>query len=187
MFFTGPRHRLGVFSDFLQICTPEGQENFGFPALLLCHLGVFLPFPGFCSLFLPITGRETGAKGNKNEEFFRKRPICPSAARNSFGILLLEGNKILKITKKRPVATIHKLVRLSRECSRGRAAGSRPLRANLLVVGGRLLAGSQQSRGHYTQICWLRAEGYWRAAGRLLAGDRQDHSCKCIRGREGCG
>ena len=136
MVFCGPRRRLGVFSGFSEICTPEGQENYGFPAFFFCHLGVFLPFPDFCSLFLPITGCKTGAKGNKNEEFFRKRPICPSTARNSFGILLLEGNKNLEITKKRPVATVHKLVRLSRECSRGRAAGSRLLHANLLVVAG---------------------------------------------------
>ena len=165
----GPRRRLGVLSGFSEICTPEGQENYGFPALFFCHLGVFLPFPDFCSLFLPITGCKAGAKGNKNEEFFRKRPICPSTARNSFGILLLEGNKKLEITKKRPVATIHKLVRLSRECSGGRPARSRPLHANLLVVAGRLFAGGRLGRGRCTQICWSWPGGYWRVTGRIIA------------------
>ena len=113
-FFTGTRSQLGVFhrdaesvgrfSRFFKYLFPWGAGKLQFSCLFSYHLGVFLPFPDFCSLFLPNTECETGAKGNKNEEFFRKRPICPSAARNSFGILLLEGNKILKTAQKRPVA-----------------------------------------------------------------------------------
>ena len=49
---------LGVFRGFSQTCSPEGQENFGFPALFFCLMGVFLPFLDFCSLFLPTTGCE---------------------------------------------------------------------------------------------------------------------------------
>ena len=152
-------------------------------------MGVFLPFPDFCSLFLPTTGRETGAKGNKNQEFFRKRPICPSAARNSFGILLLEGNKILEITKKRPVATIHKLVGLSRECSRELPAKPRLRHTNLLVAAGSLLTSGRKGRGRCTQICWSRPERYWRPAGRVAAAARKFVGCcrKVIRGSEGCG
>jgi hypothetical protein len=67
-------------------------------------MGVFLPFPDICSLFLSATGCETGEKGNKNEEFFRKRPLCPSIAPNPIGIRRLKGNKILKTSQKRPTA-----------------------------------------------------------------------------------
>ena len=41
---------LGVFSGFSRICTPEGQENFGFSALFSaiwafsCHFLIFVPF-----------------------------------------------------------------------------------------------------------------------------------------------
>ncbi|MBR7058131.1 MAG: hypothetical protein IKI35_05340 [Stomatobaculum sp.] len=66
---------LGVFSGFSRTCTPEGQENFGFPALFSCHLGVFLRFPGFCSLFAPKPGGKTEEKGNKISKFPSKRPM----------------------------------------------------------------------------------------------------------------
>ena len=60
---------VGVFRGFFKICSPAGQENFGFPAPSFCQLGVFLPIPDFCSLFAQEKGWVIEEKGNKTEKF----------------------------------------------------------------------------------------------------------------------
>jgi len=65
---------VGVFRGFFKICSPAGQENFGFPAPSFCHLGVFLPIPDFCSLFVPSTQMRNMGKREQNRKFLPKTP-----------------------------------------------------------------------------------------------------------------
>jgi hypothetical protein len=154
---------LGVFHGFLQICSPEGQESFGFSALYFCHLGVFLPFPDFCSLFLSDTGLRNRRKGNKNEDFPRKRPICPSAVPNPIGIRHLKGNKILKSSQKRPVVVhVRKL-----------PVYFKPRHTSLCTSAGSLPAGSQQSRARGKQACVLQPARQFQAL-------RSQSGCGCF-------
>jgi hypothetical protein len=89
---------LGVFRGFSQICTPEGQENFGFPALFpvfCCLVGVFWTISDFCT---PVLSK-TGVQNRKN---LRKTPMgllqSPAFLEDSPS----EGYRILKTAQKRP-------------------------------------------------------------------------------------
>ena len=91
-----------VFSKFVPL---QGRKTSVFLPLLSaswafsCQFLIFVPFS------CPVHRCETWVKGNKTENFFRKRPTCPSTARNSFRIRCPKGNKILKTAQKRPSAS----------------------------------------------------------------------------------
>ena len=67
----------GVFHGFSQICTPEGQEDFGFPALFPVLWAFFWTIPEFCTLFRLEQECKTEEKGYKTEDFARKTPNLP--------------------------------------------------------------------------------------------------------------
>ena len=83
---------LGVLSGFSEICTPEGQENFGFPALFLAWWAFFNQFLIFVPLFYQ-------KQGYKTDKFFKKRPRAYFTPRNSLRIRHMKGTKFPKLRK----------------------------------------------------------------------------------------
>ena len=96
------------FAGFPKFVPSERQESFGSPAFFHVKwalLRLSLIFVPFLAQSRDAKTEKKGEKGNKNLDSLRKRPICPFAATNSFGICHMKGNKILEIAKKRPAAT----------------------------------------------------------------------------------
>ena len=93
---------VGVFRGFFKICSPAGQENFGFPALSFCYLGVFLPISYFCSLFvLSIQMRNMG-KREQNRKYLPKTPNLPFHSPESLQNSLSEGEQNSQNSSKTP-------------------------------------------------------------------------------------
>ena len=93
---------VGVFRGFFKICSPAGQENFGFPALSFCRLGVFLPFPDFCSLFVPSTQMRNMGKREQSRKFLPKTPKLPLHSPEFLQNSLSEGEQNSRNSSKTP-------------------------------------------------------------------------------------
>ena len=93
---------VGVFRVFFKICSPAQQENFSFPALSFCRLGVFLPFPDFCSLFVPSTQMRNRGKREQKRKFLSKTPNLPFHSPEFLRNSLPEGEQNPRNSSKAP-------------------------------------------------------------------------------------
>ena len=92
----------GVFRGFFNICTPAGQENFSFPAPSFYHLGVFLPFPDFCSLFVPSTQMRNRGKREQKRKILSKTPNLSFHSPEFLRNMLSEGEQNSRNSLKAP-------------------------------------------------------------------------------------